>query len=315
MGRVSSAGAKRRIVVDLAAQRLALFAEDGACIRRYAVSTAAKGPGEQQGSNCTPRGRHRIRAKIGAGAPPAAVFVGRRATGEVWTPALAERHPKRDWILSRILWLSGCEPGRNRLGAVDSMRRYIYIHGTPDDQPMGEPRSHGCIRMRNRDVIELFELVEPGTEVDIVEHGAPAALDLRIEDWPSAGGRVLPLRIEVFVIEQGVPAEMELDEFDPRSRHAVATVDGRVVATGRLLPDGYIGRMAVAAAWRGRGLGGAVLEALVAEATAGGMAELVLHAQVRAQAFYARHGFVAEGEVFMEAGIPHRSMRRKLSGA
>jgi len=158
-----------RIEVSLAAQCLALFGPDGACIRRYAVSTALNGPGEQRDSGCTPRGRHRVRAMVGAGAPAGAVFRGRRATGEVWTPEFAARHPGRDWILSRILWLTGCEPGRNRYGAVDTLRRYIYIHGTGDDQPLGEPRSHGCIRMRNAEVIELFALVAPGTPVTIEE--------------------------------------------------------------------------------------------------------------------------------------------------
>ena len=157
------------IRVSIANQSLELFGADGACIRRYVVSTALNGPGELQDSGCTPRGRHRIRACIGGGAPCGAVFRGRRPTGEVWSLALAAAHPARDWILSRILWLSGCEVGHNRLGEVDSMRRYIYIHGTPDDQPMGEARSHGCIRMRNRDVIELFDLVPAGTTVDIDE--------------------------------------------------------------------------------------------------------------------------------------------------
>lgn len=158
-----------RIRIDLARQRLELFAADGACIRRYAVSTAARGAGERQGSQGTPRGRHRIRARIGAGGPIGTVFRGRRPTGEIWTPALAAAHPGRDWILSRILWLCGEEPGRNRGGEVDTMRRYIYIHGTGDDQPMGVPRSHGCVRMRTRDVAELFELVPAGTAVEIVE--------------------------------------------------------------------------------------------------------------------------------------------------
>jgi lipoprotein-anchoring transpeptidase ErfK/SrfK len=158
-----------RIEVVLAEQRLALFGADGACIRRYAVSTARNGAGERMHSGCTPRGRHRIRAMIGAGAPAGAVFRGRRPTGEVWSPDFAAAHPGRDWILSRILWLCGCEPGRNRFGAVDSMRRYIYLHGTSDDQPMGAPLSHGCIRMRNADVIELFALVAPGTPVNIAE--------------------------------------------------------------------------------------------------------------------------------------------------
>ena len=156
-----------RIEVSLAAQQLALYGADGACIRRYAVSTAANGPGEEAGSGCTPRGRHRVRARIGAGAAPGTVFRGRRPTGEIWSPDYAAQHPGRDWILSRLLWLCGCEPGKNRFGQVDTMRRYIYLHGTPDDQPMGEPRSHGCIRMRNADIIELFELVAPGTPVEI----------------------------------------------------------------------------------------------------------------------------------------------------
>jgi L,D-transpeptidase YbiS len=158
-----------RIRVDLGRQRLELFGKDGACIRRYAVSTGERGAGERSGSLCTPRGRHRIRARIGAGAPVGAVFRGRRPTGELWTPAFAAAHPGRDWILSRILWLCGEEPGRNRGGEVDTMRRYIYVHGTGDDQPMGVARSHGCVRMRNRDIIELFELVPAGTVVEIVE--------------------------------------------------------------------------------------------------------------------------------------------------
>ena len=153
--------------MDIGEQVLSVFGADGACIRRYAVSTALKGAGEKTGSYCTPRGLHRIRARIGDGLPYGTVFRGRRPTGEYWTPEFAAEHPGRDWILSRILWLCGEEPGRNRLGAVDSMRRYIYIHGTGDDQPMGVPLSHGCVRMRNRDIIELFDLVRVGTKVEI----------------------------------------------------------------------------------------------------------------------------------------------------
>ena len=156
-----------KIEIDIARQRLRLFDTAGACVQDYEVSTAQNGVGEQMGSGCTPRGRHIVRAMIGDDAPAGAVFVGRRPTGEIWSPRLQEQFPGRDWILSRILWLSGCEPGRNRLGAVDSMRRYIYIHGTPDDQPMGVPRSHGCVRMRNADVIDLFGRVKPGTPVEI----------------------------------------------------------------------------------------------------------------------------------------------------
>lgn len=157
------------IEIRIGRQALTLRDQSGETLAEYRVSTALNGPGEIEGSGCTPRGRHVVRARIGVGAPPGAVFRARRPTGEVWTPELAARFPERDWILSRILWLSGCEPGRNRLGAVDTMRRYIYIHGTPDDQPMGVPLSHGCIRMRNHDVIELFERVPVGTVVDIME--------------------------------------------------------------------------------------------------------------------------------------------------
>jgi hypothetical protein len=152
--------------VSIARQRLWLQ-HDGAMLAEYPVSTAANGAGERNGSGCTPRGRHRIRARIGAGCPVGTVFVGRRPTGEVFAPALRTAHPGRDWILTRILWLSGCEPGRNRLGEVDTLRRYIYIHGTPDDVALGVPGSHGCIRMANADVIELFDRVAVGTPVVI----------------------------------------------------------------------------------------------------------------------------------------------------
>jgi L,D-transpeptidase YbiS len=159
-----------RIVVSLRDQRLRLIDADG-CMAEFTVSTARNGPGEQHGSHCTPRGRHRVRLRIGDGCPLGAVFAGRRATGEIWTPALAAQHPGRDWILTRILWLTGCEPGRNRGGEVDSLRRYVYIHGCPDDAPMGEPLSHGCIRMRNRDIVALFDRVPAGTEVVIEDNG------------------------------------------------------------------------------------------------------------------------------------------------
>lgn len=156
-----------RIIIRIPDQTLELLDELGELLRRYVVSTASNGPGEQRGSNCTPRGHHVVRAKIGAGARSGAVFVGRRHTGEIHTPELAAANPGRDWILSRILWLSGCEPGINRLGAVDTMRRYIYIHGCPDSAPMGVPRSIGCVRMRNADIIHLFDLVPAGTPVEI----------------------------------------------------------------------------------------------------------------------------------------------------
>lgn len=154
--------------LSIAAQTLTLITADGKTYI-YSVSTALNGVGEQCGSGCTPRGKHIVRAKIGAGLPVNAVFVGRRFTGEIYSEDLAQQHPQRDWILSRILWLSGLEVGRNRLGAVDTMRRFIYIHGTPDTEPMGIARSHGCIRMRNQDVVDLFERVPVGTPLTIEE--------------------------------------------------------------------------------------------------------------------------------------------------
>jgi L,D-transpeptidase YbiS len=156
-----------RIEVDLPTQALTLYGDAGDVLRRYRVSTAKNGPGERNGSFCTPRGRHLIRAKIGAGEPENTVFVRRRPTGERWSPELQAQYPDRDWMLTRILWLSGCERGRNRLGEVDTMRRYIYIHGAPETAKMGAPGSIGCIRMRNADIVELFELVPPFTEVVI----------------------------------------------------------------------------------------------------------------------------------------------------
>jgi len=158
----------RWIDVDLDRQVLCLMAGDQV-LRRFPVSTARNGPGERRGSECTPRGLHRIRLRIGAGSPPNTVFVARRATGQIYTPELARNAPEQDWVLTRILWLSGLEPGRNRGGEVDSLRRFIYIHGAPDTEPMGQPLSHGCIRMRNADIITLFDEVTNGTLVDIRE--------------------------------------------------------------------------------------------------------------------------------------------------
>ena len=149
------------IVIDIRKQELAFGG------KTYSVSTAKNGPGEKNGSFCTPRGRHLVRARIGAGQPVNTVFVRRRPTGETWSPELHAQYPGRDWMLTRLLWLSGCEVGKNRLGDVDTMRRYIYIHGSPDTAEMGKPGSIGCIRMRNRDILELFDRVAPYTPVEI----------------------------------------------------------------------------------------------------------------------------------------------------
>jgi len=152
--------------VSIEAQQLNVMGQGGV-VKSYPISTAKNGPGQQMGSECTPTGWHQIRAKIGAGLPPRSVFVGRRPTGEIYTDELARQYPDRDWILSRILWLTGLEPGKNRYGQVDSGWRYIYIHGCPDELINGKPGSHGCIRMRNSDIIELFERIRPGCRVYI----------------------------------------------------------------------------------------------------------------------------------------------------
>ena len=157
-----------KIVIHIPGQTLALFDDNGTLLQTYPVSTGANGAGEENGSFCTPRGRHVIRAKIGAGQPLNTVFVKRRPTGEIYSPELGARHPGRDWILTRILWLSGQESGYNRGGSCDTMRRYIYVHGTPDDTELGRPGSRGCIRMRNADLLELFDRVAAGTAVEIV---------------------------------------------------------------------------------------------------------------------------------------------------
>lgn len=158
-----------KIDIFLDRQLLILYDDSGQRVASYVISSGEKGAGERKGSFQTPRGKHVVRAKLGHDLPLNAVLVGRRPTGEIYSSALAQAHPKRDWILTRILWLSGLEPGVNRLGEVDTMRRYIYIHGTPDGEPMGVPASHGCIRMRNDDIADLFDRVSTGTPVNIHE--------------------------------------------------------------------------------------------------------------------------------------------------
>lgn len=153
----------RWIEIDLGRQELRLHG--AGAMRQWPVSTARNGAGERHGSGCTPRGEHRVRIKIGQGCAADTVFVARRPSGEHYSDALAASAPQRDWILARILWLTGCECGRNRGGDCDTLRRFIYIHGCPDTAPLGVPLSHGCIRMRNAHLIELFDLVDNGTRV------------------------------------------------------------------------------------------------------------------------------------------------------
>lgn len=293
--------------ISIPAQSLELLDSDGRLLQRYRVSTAAKGAGEQNGSYCTPRGRHIVRAKVGAGATANTVFVRRRPTGEIWTPELAAAHPGRDWILTRILWLSGCEPGYNRLGCVDTMRRYIYIHGSPDSTPMGAPGSIGCVRMRNRDIIELFDLIPAYTPVEIVDYRITEG------DWTQLAAAAMAVRERVFIIEQGVPAAIERDANDAVSRHVLALdASDQPIGTGRLLPDGHLGRLAVLQEWRERGVGDALFQRLLELAQRAGFQRLELNAQTHAAGFYERYGFRARGSEFFEAGLPHLAMEKTL---
>ena len=159
----------KMIRISIAHQQLQLL-QDNSVLLTFPVSTAKNGVGEFNGSEQTPRGWHQIRAKIGDHCEANTVFVGRRPTGEVFNPTLKHQTPQRDWILTRILWLSGLEPGFNRMGNVDTMRRYIYIHGCPDGDELGVPGSHGCVKMRNQDIINLFEQVNTGMQVLITEN-------------------------------------------------------------------------------------------------------------------------------------------------
>lgn len=156
----------KRIEIIVLEQVLRLYDDDNLLFSAN-VSTALNGTGEKEGSECTPRGKHEIAELIGGGCDENTVFVGRQATEEMYSEELAEQEPGRDWILSRIIWLSGCEPGFNKGGNVDSKQRFIYIHGTPDSEPMGVPLSHGCIRMRTHDIVDLFDYLEPGLSVTI----------------------------------------------------------------------------------------------------------------------------------------------------
>jgi lipoprotein-anchoring transpeptidase ErfK/SrfK len=156
--------ALHQLLIDVPRQQLLQYI-DGHRVKQYAVATSAKGVGQQLGSEQTPVGWHQVWAKIGTNCPANTVFVGRRATGESYNQALAYQYPNRDWILTRIFWLKGLEPGVNRFGSCDTLRRYIYIHGVPSSKPMGQPGSKGCINMHNNDIIELYSKVPVGAWV------------------------------------------------------------------------------------------------------------------------------------------------------
>ena len=153
------------IKISISEQKLFLYRDDASLEKSFIVSSALKGTGQNKNSFCTPLGRHKVRAKIGENMPIYSQFVGRRPTGKIWNPSMSLSNPKEDWILTRIIWLSGLEVGFNRLGNQDTMQRFIYIHGTDEEINLGKPTSHGCIRMNNRDVIELFKQIQIGDQV------------------------------------------------------------------------------------------------------------------------------------------------------
>lgn len=152
--------------VDVAVQRLLLCTLEEV-LASYPVSTALNGTGCQQDSFQTPTGLHQISAKIGEDQPEGMVFKGRQPTGEIAAIELSDHDTGKDLITSRILWLDGLEPGINQGNGVDTYDRYIYIHGTNEEGRIGQAVSHGCIRMKNSDVIELFDRVAVGTMVII----------------------------------------------------------------------------------------------------------------------------------------------------
>ena len=263
------------IFISLPAQVLELY--DGYQVQaRYSVSTSENGGGESSGSFMTPRGRHVIRAKIGAGSPPNAVFVARRPTGEMWSPELSSAFPGRDWILTRILWLSGREPGCNRLGPVDTMRRYIYLHGSPDTAPMGKPGSHGCIRMRNDDIIALYDSVPPYTRVNIGDFFVVAAL--------------------------GSTSKLEIQALTASEQQI-----GRCVADSR----GHIAELSVNDAWRRKGVARQLLRSLIKQARVAGLTKLTVASSFGQEAFWRGLEFQPTPELTMtlelETGLFARS--------
>lgn len=268
-----------KLFVSLPAQTLEVFSDTGELLHRYPVSTGKRGAGEQSGSYMTPRGKHIIRAKIGGDCPESTVFIRRRPSGEYWTPELAARHPDRDWILARILWLSGREPGFNRLGEVDTMRRYIYIHGCPDTAELGTPGSMGCIRMRNRDIIELFGNVPVYTELNIGEYCIEHSPDLNF----------------------------------PETQLVLAMdTQGQTIGTARLSKEGQVEQLSVLPDWRGKGVGTALMRRLIEIAGQ----NLSLHLSTRADTcgFFERSGFVRREGILSDEGVSYVRIQKSKLG-
>lgn len=155
------------LLISPSTQTLSVYKGDS-LVKTYVISTAKNGLGCEAGSGKTPTGRHRVKAKFGEDKPPGAIFKARAFTGEIAQIYTDETDVEEDPVTTRILWLEGLEEGKNKGPGVDSYYRYIYIHGTPEEGLLGQPASKGCIRMSNKDVIELFEMVPVGTPVNIL---------------------------------------------------------------------------------------------------------------------------------------------------
>lgn len=284
----------------------------------FSVSTSKNGLGEKINSYKTPRGLMQIRAKIGEGAHPLAVFKRRRRSGEICNSEVFQNSQAgKDWILGRILWLSGLEPFYNRSGEVDTMRRFIYIHGTPEATDINKPGSIGCVRMFGDELISLFNLVQPHTQIYIRENSANF-FDVICGHWQNIGKMCSQVRTEVFVNEQNVPPEIEYDSFDnlPQTIHIlILNRQGQAVAAGRLTFNQSIaklGRMAVLKPYRKLKLGRELIKKAINIATNKKCQEIYLHSQKYAVGFYQKSGFNVVGEEFVEADIVHQKMTYSL---
>ena len=285
-----------QIRIELAQQTLTLCDDCGNTVQVYPVSTAQRGAGEQNGSLQTPRGLHVVRAKIGAGLPAGAVLKGRRATGEIADAQLVAQHPQRDWILSRILWLSGCQAGLNRLGQCDTMARYIYIHGTPDSEPMGVPQSHGCIRMRNRDVIDLFERIAVGCRVLIIPEDEPAPQTVMLNGQ----------QVRSVLSRLG----QSYSEQDARAQHWVSwNWQGEVLAYARLHREGWLDKLRVYQDDLISSLTTELIQTIKAEAANKGWYELRALVADGEQSIYQRAGFSTRSDV-----CEHQAVAQQMLG-
>lgn len=286
----------------------------------YPVSTSKNGVGELNNSFQTPRGLFNIRAKIGKGKPLLGVFRRRRFTQEICTDEIYKCAPAdKDWILGRILWLSGLEPHYNRIGIVDTMRRFIYIHGAPRLANLDIPGSIGCVRMEVNNLEKLFQQVSIYSQVFIRENSWHK-FDIISGRWNSLAKYCGQIRKQVFVDEQKIPAEIEFDGLDNNINVInllAINRQGINVGTARLIINReYIklGRMAVLDIFRAQGIGRGLIKKAIQIAKYQNL-PIIIHAQLEAINFYLKNGFIQEGKEFIEADIPHIKMLLEATSA